>query len=91
MEWRKQRMKIVHIEKCKYVEKTKKELLKEKEMAGGISFDRYKQVPLKEPTYIVEMTPQEIQLVSFYLELEKRKPIVNVKLETKLKKGKQDE
>lgn len=38
------------------------------------------------PLYIVEMTPKEFQLVSFYLELEKRKPIMNVELDTKIGK-----
>ena len=46
----------------------------------------HKTVKLKKPIYVVEMTSEELQLVSFYLELEKRKPIVNVKLDTKLGK-----
>ena len=48
----------------------------------------YKSVPSKEPTYIVEMSAKEIQLVSFYLELENRKPIMNVELDAKITKEK---
>jgi len=32
------------------------------------------------------MTSKELQLVSFYLELEKRKPIMNVEIDAELKK-----
>jgi len=83
-------MKIVYIEKQKRVKKTKKELRKEldacKNEMSKMLIDEYKSVPSKEPTYIVEMSAKEIQLVSFYLELENRKPILNVKIDTEIKK-----
>ena len=83
-------MEIIHIETQKRVRKTKKELRKElaacKDEMSKMLINEYKCVPSKEPTYIVEMTSQEFQLVSFYLELEKRKPIMNVKVDTELKK-----
>lgn len=78
-------MKIIHIETQKRVKKTKKEL--EEEMKKSLIWvDEYKIVPMKEPTYIVEMSAKEIQLVSFYLELENRKPILNVEIDTEIKK-----
>ena len=84
-------MKIVHIETQKRVKKTKKELQKEldacKNDMSKMLISEYKSVPSKEPTYFVEMSMEELKLVSFYLELEKRKPIMNVKLETSLVKG----
>lgn len=87
-------MKIIHIETQKRVKKTKKELAKEmahykgsKEDLLGFAIDEYKSIPTDKPTYIIEMTEEELQLVSFYLELEKRKPIMNVKIDAKLKKG----
>ena len=88
-------MKIIHIETQKRVRKTKKELREEldacvNEMSKKFVCE-YKSVPSKEPTYIVEMSAKEIQLVSFYLELENRKPILNVKIDTKLKKENKDE
>lgn len=77
-------MKIVYIRTQEMVKKTKKELEEENDenkfMPSG-----YKTVDLKEPIYIVELTTKELQLISFYLELEKRKPIMNVKIDTKLK------
>ena len=86
-------MKIVHIENNKRVKKTKKELEKEKALYKGamknameLVVSEYKFVPTDKPTYIVEMTMEELQLVSFYLELEKRKPIMNVKIDAKLTK-----
>lgn len=81
-------MRIVHIKTETQVKKTKKEIEQEENnKVGGLMWvDKFKTVPLKEPIYIVEMSMEELQLVSFYLELEKRKPIVNVELETKLKR-----
>ena len=38
---------------------------------------------LEEPKYILEVTNKEYQLISFYLELERRKPITNIQLDTK--------
>lgn len=85
-------MKIIHIETQKRVKKTKKELRKElddcKNEMGKLLISEYKSVPSKEPTYIVEMSAKELQLVNFYLELEKRKPILNVEIEAELKKEK---
>lgn len=83
-------MKIIRIETQKRVKKTKKELRKEldacKDEMSKILISEYKNVPSKEPTYIVEMSAKEIQLVSFYLELENRKPILNVEIDTEIKK-----
>lgn len=89
-------MKVVHIIKEKNVKLSKKEREKMLEEYNNAKHDDvddifsirpsmlYKTVQLKEPSYIVEMTNKEFQLVSFYLELERRKPITNVKLDTKL-------
>ena len=80
-------MKIIHIKTEKAVKKNKKEIEKEQKENSGIFFiDEYKRVPLKEPIYIVEMSAKEIQLVSFYLELENRKPILNVEIDAEIKK-----
>ena len=83
-------MKIIHIETQKRVKKNKKELQKEldacKDEMSKILISEYKSVPSKEPIYFVEMSAKEIQLVSFYLELENRKPILNVKIDTEIKK-----
>lgn len=83
-------MKIVHIEWQKIVWKTKEELQQEKNECSTelqrICVPPYKKVKRKEPIYIVELSAKELQLISFYLELENRKPIVNVELDTKLKK-----
>ena len=78
-------MKIVHIETKELVKKTKEELEKDC-YAPGTLVSEYKQVSLKEPVYVVEMNAKEIQLVSFYLELENRKPIINVSIDTEIKK-----
>ena len=85
-------MKILNIQTDKIIEMTNKEKEKyDKENSNkyGIKlmYPR-KVVKLKEPIYIVGMSAKELQLVSFYLELENRKPIVNIELDTKLKKEK---
>jgi len=81
-------MQIVHIQTEKRVKKTKKEL--EKDLAKYkdkmLIVSEYKLIPTNKPTYIVEMTMEELQLVSFYLELEKRKPIMNINIDAKLEK-----
>lgn len=83
-------MKIIHIATHKRVKKTKKELREEIDAYGGlrnkmlISEDKF--VPSKEPLYIVEMSAKELQLISFYLELENRKPILNVEIDTEIKR-----
>ncbi len=85
-------MKIIHIETQKRVKKTKKEYQKELNACVNKMFiSEYKSIPSKEPTYIVEMSAKEIQLVSFYLELENRKPIMNIELDTKITKEKNNE
>lgn len=88
-------MKIIHIETEKRVKKTKEELRKELDSCvnemSRMFVSEYKSVPRKEPVYIIEMSAKEIQLVSFYLELENRKPIMNVELDTKITKEKNDE
>ena len=82
-------MKIVHIEETKRVKKTKKELEKEQDACvnemSKMLISEYKFIPRDKPIYIVEMTMEELQLVSFYLELEKLKPIIdiNIKKENK--------
>ena len=82
-------MKITHILNEKWVKKPNAELLAEKALKErrllGVD-ETMEKVPLDEPIYVVEMTQSEYQLVSFYLELEKRKPIMNVKVDTELKK-----
>ena len=81
-------MKIIHIKTEKQVKKTKREI--EQEEKNGVDkirwVDHFKTIRLKEPIYIIEMSMEELQLVSFYLELEKRKPIMNVNIV----KGEQD-
>ena len=89
-------MKIIDIETQKRVKKTKKELEKDFAACGNnwrkeLFVNEYKRVPLKEPIYIVEMSAKEIQLVSFYLELENRKPIMNVEIDTKITEEKNNE
>lgn len=86
-------MKIVQIINKKYVDiKNKRELEKYFKKYGNLSntelnlFPPTKEIKLKEPVYIVEMTAKEIQLVSFYLEFENRKPIMNVELKTTINK-----
>lgn len=83
-------MKIISIETRKRVKKTKQEYQKDldncKNAMGKMLVSEYKSVPSKEPTYLVEMSAKEIQLVSFYLELENRKPIMNIELDAEIKK-----
>lgn len=77
-------MKIVNIIREDYVPKTEEELAKDLEACTDEFRKKYiptqKLVPLKEPLYIVAMSMEELRLVSFYLELEKRKPIVNIEI-----------
>ena len=82
-------MKIVHISTETWVDETEEELKEEHNSKQDNLFliNPRKRVPLKEPIYIVEMTSEELQVVSFYLELEKRKPIVNVQVDAKLTGG----
>ena len=91
-------MRIVHIVDKKYVEiKNKRELeeyFKTHNKSSSVELEFFpptKEIKLKEPTYLVEMSAKEIQLVSFYLELENRKPIMNIELETKIAKGENDD
>ena len=83
-------MKIVNIRNTKYVKKTKKEYQKEldacKNEMQKIYVGKYKEVPCEEPTYYVEMSMKEFQIISFYLELENRKPIMNVEIDAKIEK-----
>ena len=74
-------MKVIQVIHEKRVEKTKKEMEEESKGWKDVLFSgNYKYVPLKKPLYIVELSIEELQLISFYLELEKRKPIMNVEL-----------
>lgn len=88
-------MKIRHIEYEKEVRKTKEEYQNElkdySDDIGRLFVSKYKMVPTEEPTYIVEMSQKEFQLVSFYLELENRKPIMNVKVDAEIKKERKNE
>lgn len=88
-------MKILQINNKKQVKKSKKEILKElktcKDEMSKILVSDFKLVESKEPIYIVEMSAKEFQLVSFYLELENRKPILNVEIDTEIKKENKDE
>lgn len=83
-------MKILQINNKKQVKKSKKEILKElkacKNETSKILVSDFKLVESKEPIYIVEMSAKEFQLVSFYLELENRKPILNVEIDTESKR-----
>lgn len=83
-------MKILQVSNKKQVKKSKKEKLKELEdCKNGLSkilVSDFKLVESKEPIYIVEMSAKEFQLVSFYLELENRKPILNLEIDTEIKK-----
>ena len=88
-------MKILQINNKKQVKKSKKEKLKElndcKDELSKILVSDFKLVESKEPIYIVEMSAKEFQLVSFYLELENRKPILNVEIDAEIKKKNKDE
>ena len=88
-------MKILHVNNKKQVKKSKKEKLKElndcKDELSKILVSDFKLVESKEPIYIVEMSAKEFQLVSFYLELENRKPILNVEIDAEIKKKNKDE
>ena len=81
-------MKILQINNKKEVKKSKKEILEElkacKDKVSKSFVSDYKFVESKEPIYIVEMSAKEFQLVSFYLELENRKPILNVEIDTEI-------
>ena len=77
-------MKVIHIKTTEIVKRTKKELKKENGESQFNTPFRYKTVELKEPVYIVELSMKELQLISFYLELENRKPIMNVEIDTKI-------
>lgn len=81
-------MKIVHIITEKDEPMTEKEQQEYFENNPKSLFLPRKTIKLEKPIYIVEMTDDELQLVSFYLELERRKPIINVKLDAKLGKEK---
>ena len=76
-------MKIAHIIKEKWVDKPNAKELREQALKShkllGVD-ETADKIELEEPIYIVEMTNAEYQLVSFYLELERRKPITNIKL-----------
>ena len=81
-------MRIVDVLNERWVKKTKKEYQRDLEKyENKMIVSDYKKVPIKEPIYVVEMSQKEIQLVSFYLELENRKPIMNVEIDTKVGKG----
>ncbi len=85
-------MKIVSIVKDKTVKRSKRQYAKALKEIGRDDpltnqLCMFKHVPLKEPVYIVEMSNKEFQLISFYLELERREPITKIKLDTELESG----
>lgn len=83
-------MRIVHIITFKEVRKTEEELKKEgveklnPYMPGPYY---YKKIYLKKPKIVVEMSVDELRIVDFYLELEKRKPILNLKALKKIERN----
>jgi len=83
-------MQVINVITAKRVKKTKKELEKDlancKNEMAKLLVSEYKYIPTNKPTYIVEMSTEELQLVSFYLELEKRKPIMGISVDVKLEK-----
>jgi len=85
-------MKILQISNTKKVKKSKKEYQKDLDDCPNemrkMLVSEYKSVPSEEPIYFVEMSAKEYQLVSFYLELEHRKPIMNVEIDAQIKKEK---
>lgn len=83
-------MKIVNVRDTKYVKKTKKEYQRDLDACENeipkMVVSEYKEVPREEPIYYVEMSMKEFQIISFYLELENRKPIMNVEIDAEIKK-----
>ena len=77
-------MKILDIKTQEHIWKTEEEQEKERKERNAVCVLPYRTKPLKEPVYIVEMTPKEFQLISFYIELERRNPIINTKLNAEL-------
>ena len=77
-------MKLVHIVKEEYVEKTPAEIEEERRLHPKMClFDSMKRVQLENSRYVIELSMEELQLVSFYLELEKRKPIIDINIKDK--------
>lgn len=77
-------MKIIRIVETEFIRKTDQEIKIEKK-EKGVFFNPFNEVPLDKPKYIIEVSVDEFQLISFYLELEKRNPIMNVEVKTELK------
>ena len=77
-------MEIIRINDTIAIRKSKREIERElkkcKNEIDKILVNEYKFTPKSKPTYIVEMSMEELQLVSFYLELEKREPIMNINI-----------
>ena len=83
-------MKIVHIITERQTLKPNADEIEENARKEGKDYYEtqkllYETEKLEEPDYVVEMSSQEFQLISFYLELEKRKPIMNVNVDAELK------
>lgn len=66
------------------IEELEREALKE--WRPLLCDERYEKKKLDVPKYYIEMTPSEFQLVNFYLELEKRKPIMNINIDVESEK-----
>ena len=83
-------MRIVHIVETKRIKKSREILEEERRSAQKPHFvDEYKIVRLKKPSYIIEVSIEEFQLINFYLEIEKREPIMNIKVDTELQGDKE--
>lgn len=81
-------MEIVRILDFQQVRKTKEEYEEELKKNSFKLIDPFKRIPLEKPEYLIKVSVDEFQLISFYLELEKRNPIMNVEVKTELKESK---
>ena len=78
-------MRIVQILEFQEVRKTKEEYEAEAEICNSRLVYPFKKIHLEKPEYLIRVSIDEFQLISFYLELEKRNPIMNVEVKTELK------
>ena len=78
-------MRVVRIIEYQEIRRTEEECEAERKMSISGIFNPFKRIPLDKPKYLIEVSDDEFQLISFYLELEKRNPIMNVEVKTELK------
>lgn len=78
-------MEIVRILDFIEVRKTKEEFEKDLKDNSFRNIYPFKKIQLEKPEYLIRVSVDEFQLISFYLELEKRNPIMNVEVKTELK------